>query len=318
MSLPWIEKYRPANLDEISGHEVKIQTLKQLIARNELPHLLFYGSPGTGKTSTILACAIELYGLDNYKKYVQELNASDDRGIDVVRNKIKDFVRTASNKVKLVILDEADAMTHDAQNALRRVIEKNSKTSRFCLICNDITKIIAGLQSRCAKMNFGTLSPEQIRPNIDYIIEEENISISSDAVDRLININRDFRQIINTIQFMKSMTIGQIEVSDIDSYLGIPSDADINNTIDSLMSRKNTFAEMCDYMYNLFKDNKWAVSDFISKITNIILHNKKMPDLNKAQLMIRLSDIDFKVNNCNDYEIQMYALVGAFYMASGN
>ena len=155
-SLPWIEKYRPNSLDEMIDHSEKINTLKSLIDKNEMTHLLFYGPPGCGKTSLILACAKEMYG-DQYLRYILELNASDDRGIDTVRKKIPDFVKTASNKIRLVILDEADALTNDAQSALRRVIEDYSKNSRFCLICNNINKIISGLQSRCTKMRFGYL-----------------------------------------------------------------------------------------------------------------------------------------------------------------
>ncbi len=318
MSLPWIEKYRPNNLDDISGHTVKIQTLKNLIKKGELPHLLCYGSPGTGKTSTILACAIELYGEHVYKKYTLELNASDDRGIDVVRKQIKDFVRIASNKVKLVILDEADAMTHDAQNALRRVIEKNSRGSRFCLICNDISRIIPALQSRCTKMNFGTLSVDQIRPNVEMIVKSEGINISPEAVTRLISIDRDFRQIINTIQCLQSITSSDIAIKadDINEYLGIPTDIEIGRLLSVLTDHIKSFSDICKYFLDQFKDNHWSVNEFIHRITRKILLIDKIKESNKIEIMIRLSDIDYKVSNCNDFEIQLYSLVATFYKYS--
>merc|ERR1712096_489776 len=149
--LPWVEKYRPSSLEEVVSQDNIVQTLERLVASEKLPHLLFYGPPGTGKTSTILAIAKKMYG-QNLSQMVLQLNASDDRGIDVVRNQIKEFSSTRmvfSSAHKLIILDEADAMTSDAQMALRRVIEKYTKNVRFCIICNYVSKIIPALQSRC-------------------------------------------------------------------------------------------------------------------------------------------------------------------------
>ena len=310
-NLPWVEKYRPENLDQINGHEIKIQTLKALIHRKELPHLLFYGSPGTGKTSTILACAIEMYGSQSYKRYVLELNASDDRGIDTVREQIRDFVKISSDKIKLVILDEADAMTGDAQNALKFVVEENSKNSRFCLICNDINKIIPGLQSRCTRMNFGTLLPEQIRPKIMEIISKEGTSISPEAIDRLIHINRDFRQIINTLQCIQCISESVIVPEDINSYLGIPTDQDIQYMVNLLSDKKKNFLEVSTILLNKFKDNQWSIKEFIIRIVRHVM-SSKIVDTQKIKLIEKLADIDYKISSCHDIEIQLYSLVGAF------
>ena len=165
-NLPWIEKYRPKNMDEIIDHQLKIQTLRNLMHRNELTHLLFYGAPGLGKTSLALSLARELYG-DDYRMYILELNASDERGIDVVRNKIPHFIQSRSDRIKMVILDEADAMTSEAQNAIRRVMENAIRTSRFVLICNNIKKIIPELQSRCVKMRFAPLDATKIHQRLN-------------------------------------------------------------------------------------------------------------------------------------------------------
>ena len=160
-NLPWVEKYRPSALQELISHEDIICTIRKFISEEKLPHLLFYGPPGTGKTSTILACAKELYSPKEFNSMVLELNASDDRGINVVRNQILSFASTRTifnSGYKLVILDEADAMTNDAQNALRRIIEKYTDNVRFCLICNYLTKIIPALQSRYVYFYFNALS----------------------------------------------------------------------------------------------------------------------------------------------------------------
>ena len=156
--IPWVEKYRPKNMDGLISHDSIINTIKEFVKQDSLPHLLFYGPPGTGKTSTMVACAKDMYG-NKYKMSVLELNASDERGINVVRNLIKTFCETRSpfdtkDSKKIVLLDEADSMTKDAQNALRRIIEKYSKCIRFCLIYNYVSKIIPALVSRCTRFKF--------------------------------------------------------------------------------------------------------------------------------------------------------------------
>lgn len=195
-----MEKYRPSNLDEMISHGEIISTSRlwypvsggihslhrvvlafvhfsvgHFIEKKQLPHLLFYGPPGTGKTSTILACAKQLYNPAQFKTMVMELNASDDRGIDVVRQQILNFAstRTVFGNFKLIILDEADSMTNDAQNALRRIIEKYTENVRFGIICNYLSKIIPAVQSRCTRFRFGPLTPEQILPRLDNIIAKE-------------------------------------------------------------------------------------------------------------------------------------------------
>ena len=152
-ALPWVEKYRPKEMSDLVSHEQIIGTITKLIDAGKLPHLMLYGPPGTGKTSTILACAHKLYG-KHFSSMVLELNASDDRGIDVVREQIKEFASTRqmfSSAPKLIVLDEADNMTNPAQFALRRVIEKFTRNARFCIICNYASKIIPALQSRCTR-----------------------------------------------------------------------------------------------------------------------------------------------------------------------
>ena len=231
-NLPWVEKYRPSVLQELISHEDIIRTIRKFISEEKLPHLLFYGPPGTGKTSTILACAKELYSPKEFNSMVLELNASDDRGINVVRNQILSFASTRTifnSGYKLVILDEADAMTNDAQNALRRIIEKYTDNVRFCLICNYLSKIIPALQSRyvmhtfiknlvftlfymlhkylpfifrCTRFRFGPLKSDQILPRLKHVAESENVSLTGDGEKALVKLSGgDMRKVKNRYRF---------------------------------------------------------------------------------------------------------------------
>jgi replication factor C subunit 3/5 len=220
-SLPWVEKYRPDKLDDIISHREIINTLTNFIANNKIPHMIFYGPPGTGKTTTILACAKKIYGR-HFNSMILELNGSDDRGINVVREQIKNFSATDSKissmiyksdenttddrseiitNIKLVILDEADAMTYDAQFALRRVIELYTNSTRFCLICNYLTKIIPAIQSRCQMFRFAPISNKDHLLKIQNVIQIENINIEDTAVEKIIQLSEgDMRKSLNLLQ----------------------------------------------------------------------------------------------------------------------
>ena len=190
-NLPLIEKYRPKSLKDMVSHEEILNTINLFLEKKNIPHFLFHGPPGTGKTSCILAIARSMYG-DVFKKNTLELNASDDRGINVVRERIKEFCNTlnisSKASVKLVILDEADMMTTAAQNALRRVIEKYTKNVRFCLICNQVSKIIPAIQSRCMRFRFSPLKKEQCAQRIQAICTQENIPIDSLTIKKIVEI----------------------------------------------------------------------------------------------------------------------------------
>ena len=210
-NLPWIEKYRPRNVDEIAHQDEVVRMLKRSLETGNLPHLLFYGPPGTGKTSTVLAIAKQLYGPQLYKNRVLELNASDERGINVVRTKVKDFASSAVSSqqtggypcppYKIIVLDEADAMTHDAQTALRRTMETFAKVTRFCIICNYISRIIQPLSSRCAKFRFKPLGAEQMAKRLQFIAGEESIDCPTDAMDAVVKCSGgDMRKAITFLQ----------------------------------------------------------------------------------------------------------------------
>ncbi|KAK5162637.1 hypothetical protein LTR04_003198 [Oleoguttula sp. CCFEE 6159] len=214
-SLPWVEKYRPNTLDDVSGHQDILATINKFVDSNRLPHLLLYGPPGTGKTSTVLALARRIYGNRNMRQMVLELNASDDRGIDVVREQIKTFSSTkqifsAAPKpgeaaslggFKLIILDEADAMTSTAQMALRRIMEKYTANTRFCIIANYTHKLSPALLSRCTRFRFSPLKEPDIRRLVDLVIEKEDVHIAPAAVDSLVRLSKgDMRRALNVLQ----------------------------------------------------------------------------------------------------------------------
>lgn len=310
--LPWTERYRAKHLDDIIGQDDGIIAIRNLIKQNSMPHWLFYGPPGTGKTSLILAIARELYGDQHYKEYIKEINASSDRGIDTVRCSIGNFLKTKSDKIKLVILDEFDAMTFDAQSALRWAIERYSKNNRFCLICNNINKVIPAIQSRCVKMRFSSLGNDATKSKINMIVEKEGIKITNDAIDSLVALEKDFRQVLNLLQGMHFLydAIGRrIERNDVYKYLGKPDPSDIEKIENSLLNAK--FSVCYNLILNMFCSNRWNISDMIQHLCNRLL-TWDLPIKQKNFLIEKLAEIDFRVRNSRESEIQLAHLVSSF------
>lgn len=278
-SLPWIEKYRPSSLDQILSHDEIISTLKTFVTNKCLPHLLFYGPPGNGKTSTIMAVANELYG--KYCEFmVMELNASDDRGIEVVRTKIKQFVtakntffggsqQTRQNIFKLVILDETDAMTNDAQAILRKIVEEYTKNTRFCLICNNIKNISPALQSRCTRFRFSPISISDARTKIMNVVKQENITIDKSGVDTVIKRSKgDMRKVINNLQAV-SMITSKITEKHINDCIGYPGKKDMEHILANLLEKP--FGQCYKNILQIKNKCGFSLSDIITEIHDILL-----------------------------------------------
>ena len=229
----------PDRLEDLVAHEDIVSTLTKLIDNDNLPHLLLYGPPGTGKTSTIVAAAKRMFGAKAYSSMALELNASDARGINVVRNEIKEFAGTRQlfNKgIKLVILDEADAMTNDAQFALRRVIEKYTKNARFCLICNYVSKIIPALQSRCTRFRFAPLKRDQIRSRLIEVAVAEKCKTTDDGLDAILSLSGgDMRRVLNLLQ-STSMANDTVDANTVYSTSGAPMPDDMARILDLLLN----------------------------------------------------------------------------------
>ncbi len=314
-NLPWIEKYRPKHFDEIIGHKEKLETITALIDNHELPHMLFYGPPGTGKTSMILAIARALYGDTKYHMYIKEINASKNRGIDTVRTVIGNFVSSKSDKVKLVILDEADAMTDDAQNALKGIIENNSRNARFCLICNNIRKINSAIQSRCVPMRFGSLSVEAVTKKIKFIISKEEINMTDEAITALVTLEKDFRKMLNYLHemhFLYKKLEKQIEMDDVYKFLGKPCQEDVDKVVNVLF--KASFSEALNVILDMYRSNKWDIPDMLSYLLSKLLL-LKIPTNQKHYLIDKLAEIEYRIQNNRNSEIQLTYLVSCFTLA---
>jgi len=312
--LPWVEKYRPAKLEELIAHEEIITILNKLIDSNQLPHLLFHGPPGTGKTSTIIACAKKMYG-DNYSAMALELNASDDRGIDVVRDQIKEFAGTKklfSTGVKLVILDEADAMTQEAQSALRRVIEKYTSNTRFCMICNYVNKIMPALQSRCTKFRFAPLQSHQIQGRLAEVVAAETVNITECGSAAILALaGGDLRRVLNLLQ-SASMAYKLVDETAVYMTAGAALPSVIRALFDSLLT--DPFDVAYNNLLTATRDRGYALADIVTEI-NMLMAVTELPDEVYARISDSLSTIEFRLSHGTSDKIQIGSLVGAFMVA---
>ncbi|KAK4775632.1 hypothetical protein SAY87_023593 [Trapa incisa] len=311
---PWVEKYRPQSLADVAAHRDIVDTIDRLTSENRLPHLLLYGPPGTGKTSTILAVARKLYG-SQYHNMILELNASDDRGIDVVRKQIQDFASTQSFSfsgklsVKVVLLDEADAMTKDAQFALRRVIEKYTKNTRFALICNHVNKIIPALQSRCTRFRFAPLDPLHVADRLKHVIASERLDVTESGLEALIRLsNGDMRKALNILQ-ATHMASQQITEEAVYLCTGNPLPKDIEQIAYWLLNE--SFATSYKQISEIKMKKGLALVDIIREVTMFVF-KIKMPSDVRIKLINGLADIEYRLSfACND-KLQVGSLIACF------
>ncbi|KAL0883079.1 hypothetical protein ABMA27_016545 [Loxostege sticticalis] len=315
-NLPWVEKYRPSKLEDLVSHDDIIKTINQFMKENQLPHLLFYGPPGTGKTSTILACARQMYTPQQFNSMVLELNASDDRGIGIVRGQILSFASTRTifkAGPKLIILDEADAMTNDAQNALRRIIEKYTDNVRFCIICNYLGKIIPALQSRCTRFRFAPLQQSQIVPRLQEIAAAEGVKMSEDGVKALLTLSGgDMRKVLNMLQ---STWLAHRAVTEDHVYtcVGHPLRSDINNVLNWLLN-ENDFAACFKNIQDVKIAKGLALSDILTEIHTVVQRLKLPPEV-LIDLLIKMADAEARLAQGCSERVELAALIAAFQSA---
>lgn len=314
VDVPWSEKYRPKTLEEVAAHTDIIDTIKKLLADDQLPHMLFYGPPGTGKTSTVLALAKQMYGR-SVEAMTLELNASDDRGINIVRNEIQEFASTRtmmSNKFKLIILDECDAMTKDAQMALRRVMEKYVKNARFCLICNYVSKIIPALQSRCTRFRFQPLPLDFVKTRLEYICKEENIQGDDQGIQAVMTLGcGDMRRTLNLLQ-STCMASGHVTETSTYQCAGKPLPSDVKDVAHSLFN--DSLQVSFQKISSLQKEKGIALVDILYEMHPYIF-KISMPPKARIDLVSKLADAEYRLAFGTSDQLQLGAICGAFCQA---
>ncbi len=304
----WVERYRPRTLDEVVGQDEIVRRLKGYVEKKNIPHLLFSGPPGTGKTATAIALARDLFG-EAWRENFIEMNASDERGIDVVRHKIKEFARTApigGAPFKIIFLDEADALTADAQAALRRTMEMFSRSCRFILSCNYVSRIIEPIQSRCAVFRFKAVPKEAMRKRLLEICEKEGVKITEDGIEAILYVSGgDFRKAINALQ--GAAAIG--EVVDREKIFQITATAQPQEIAEILETALNgKFEEAREKLNKLMLEYGMSGEDVVAQLFREIT-NSNINEKMKVLLVDRLGEIDFRLTEGANERIQLSAFL---------
>ena len=302
----WVEKYRPSKLSEIVNQTEIIGSLEALIKDpTDMPHLMFSGSAGVGKTTTALCISRQILG-EYAKDYTLELNASDERGIGMVREKVKKFSRFAGMvdvPFKIIILDEADEMTSDAQTALRRIIEDTAKYCRFILIANNISKIIDPIQSRCATFKFTSIPEEDMINHLESIAKKEKVKSDKKGLKAIYNYSEgDLRHAINLMQATAS--IGEISEDNVKLSAGLTKTSDVENVLKMALSGKIIDAR--EKMIELTKVYGMSESDFLKYLNSAVFKTKheKISDILEV-----IAKYDYRILVGANPEIQLTALL---------
>lgn len=306
----WTEKYRPKKFSEIKGQKEIVKRVKAFVEQKNMPHLLFSGPAGVGKTTLSLVIARQLFG-DSWNQNFLELNASDERGIDIIRNKVKDFARTRAIgdvPFKVIMLDEADALTREAQQALRRTMENYTQTTRFIILCNYSSKIIDPIQSRCAIFRFKLLEKKDIFNLIEAIVEEESIKIDEKAKEALYVVTEgDCRRLENIMQSSAAIS-DEITEDMIFSMASVVKPKEIKEVLE--LALRNKFLDARKKLFDVMLSYGLSGEDIIKQIQKEILE-LKVDDREKMLLVEKCGEIEFRMTEGSDEFIQLEALLAA-------
>ena len=310
----WTEKYRPAVFEEVVGQQEIIKRTRSLAQALNIPHLLFAGPAGIGKSTLALIIVKELFK-DKWKENYLELNASDERGIDVVRQKVKEFARTkalGTVPFKVIFLDEADALTKEAQQALRRTMENYTSTCRFILSCNYSSKIIEPIQSRCVVFRFKILEKKEIAVVIKRIVEKEGLTITNDAIESLYEISEgDCRKAINLLQATASISL-DINKEMIDIISSTAKPAEIKVVLDYALL--GDFIKAKEKLLDIMLKESISGTDVIKAIQKEIWNLDINPEI-KVKLTEKTGEAEFRIVEGSDEFVQLEALLASFVLA---
>jgi len=305
----WLETYRPRTLADVVGQESITERLEQYVARDDLPHMLFAGPAGTGKTSSAIATARELYGED-WEDHFLELNASDERGIDVVRDRVKSFARTSFGgaNYRIIFLDEADALTSDAQSALRRTMEQFSNNVRFILSCNYSSQIIDPIQSRCAVFRFSPLSDDAVEGQVRQIADLEGIELTDEGVDALVYVaDGDMRAAINGLQ-AAAVTGGVVDEEAVFEITSTARPEDIEEMV--VRALDGDFTAARSQLDRLLTEEGIAGGDVIDQLHRSVWEFD-LEDEAAVRLLDRIGEADYRITRGANERIQLEALLAS-------
>ncbi len=310
----WTEKYRPRNFSEVKGQKDVVSKVKAFVTQKNMPHLMFSGPAGVGKTTISLVIAHEMFG-DSWHENFLELNASDERGIDIIRNKVKDFARTRAIgdvPFKIIYLDECDALTSEAQQALRRTMENYTQTCRFILSCNYSSKIIDPIQSRCAIFRFKPLDKEHLMHILEHIEKEEKITINDAAKKALIEIcDGDVRRLENILQSCTAMS-KTVDEDLVYSLASVARPKEVKRVME--LALENKFIEARNELLNVMTNYGLSGLDVIRQVQKEITE-LKIDGRKQMQLIEKCGEAEFRISEGSDEFLQLEAFLASVALA---